>query len=110
MTLDTLTLATNLIAELTPPRFRAFLGVSEKTLERRLKDGEWNTGERLKLEMVGQLLSEANRVYDDPERALLWLHEPVPGLGNKAPFELLDSIAGYERAKASLLRGALGMF
>ena len=42
-------------------QLRQFLGISEKTLERRLKDGEWNAGERLRLEMLERLVAEATR-------------------------------------------------
>lgn len=91
-------------------QLREFLGISEKTLERRLKDGEWNAGERLRLEMLERLVAEATRVLGNEQRALDWLYEPIPALDNQAPFGLLDSIAGYERARNLLLRTAYGMF
>jgi putative toxin-antitoxin system antitoxin component (TIGR02293 family) len=91
-------------------QLREFLGISEKTLERRLKDGEWNAGERLRLEMLERLVAEATRVLGNEQRALDWLYESVPALDNQAPFGLLDTIAGYERARNLLLRTAYGMF
>ncbi len=87
-----------------------FLGVSPKTLERRLKDKTWSKAEQYKLGMLEHLSREATQVFGDEEKAVLWLNSPIPGLDNQAPIELLDTVEDYERAKTSLLRQAYGMF
>jgi len=88
----------------------AFLGISPKTYGRRRQAGALEPGESLRVEMLEQMVRLAGEVLGEPERARRWLTQPLVGLGNKAPLELLTSIEGYERVRNSLYRQAYGMF
>ncbi|MFK7602402.1 antitoxin Xre/MbcA/ParS toxin-binding domain-containing protein [Deinococcus sp. SM5_A1] len=87
-----------------------FLGVSPKTIERRLQTGAWEKAEQYKVDMLLHLKKEAADVFGDPAQSALWLTTPTPALDNQAPIMLLDTIGGYERARNALLRQAYGMF
>lgn len=87
-----------------------FLGISPKTMERRLQSNAWDKAEAYKLDMLLHLEREASEVFGNAERAAQWLASPIPALDNAAPIELLDSVDGYERAKNALLRQAYGMY
>ncbi|MDQ3757303.1 MAG: MbcA/ParS/Xre antitoxin family protein [Actinomycetota bacterium] len=71
------------------------LGVSTRTLHR------WCTGassasgaEAARLRLVARLVSNLRHAMT-PSGALLWLREPHPDLGGRAPAELLDDIGAY---------------
>jgi putative toxin-antitoxin system antitoxin component (TIGR02293 family) len=88
----------------------AFLGISPKTYSRRRRAGKLDTAESLRLEMLEKMYSLAHEVLGDEARAKRWLTQPLTGLDNKAPLELLTSIQGYETIRNSLYRQAYGMF
>lgn len=88
----------------------SFLGISEKTLDRRFRDERWDRAESYRLGLLLSLRHQAETVFGDPARASLWLQTPVPALDNQAPLALLDTVSGFERARNSLLRQAYGMY
>jgi putative toxin-antitoxin system antitoxin component (TIGR02293 family) len=88
----------------------AFLGISQKTFSRRRNAGKLDTAESLRLEMLEKMYNLAQEVLGDEDRAKRWLTQPLVGLGNRAPLELLTSIQGYETVRNSLYRQAYGMF
>jgi putative toxin-antitoxin system antitoxin component (TIGR02293 family) len=88
----------------------AFLGISPKTYSRRRSAGKLDTAESLRLEMLEKMYGLAHEVLGDEERAKNWLKQPLLGLDNHAPLELLTSIQGYETVRNSLYRQAYGMF
>ena len=61
-------------------------------------------------ELLRSLRQLATEVFGDAQRARLWLCTPVPALDNQAPTDLLDTRAGYDRARNALLRRAQGMY
>ncbi|WP_407541657.1 MbcA/ParS/Xre antitoxin family protein (plasmid) [Deinococcus radiomollis] len=61
-------------------------------------------------ELLRFLRQLATEVLGDAEAARLWLRTPLPGLDSQAPIDLLDSRAGFDRVRNSLLRQAKGMY
>lgn len=88
----------------------SFLGISEKTLDRRFRKGSWDQAESYRLGLLLSLRQQATEVFGDAARASTWLQTPVPALDNQAPVSLLDSVSGFERARNTLLRQAYGMY
>jgi putative toxin-antitoxin system antitoxin component (TIGR02293 family) len=88
----------------------AFLAISPRTLSRRLETFEFEMGERLKLEMLGEVRDLALKTFPNEDAANRWLKTPRPSFGNKTPLQLLDSVPGYERVKSELIGQVYGMF
>ncbi|WP_407543619.1 MbcA/ParS/Xre antitoxin family protein (plasmid) [Deinococcus radiomollis] len=61
-------------------------------------------------ELLRFLRMLATEVLGDAEAARLWLRTPLPGLDNQAPIDLLDTRAGFDRARSVLLRHAKGLY
>lgn len=61
-------------------------------------------------ELLRSLRQLATQVFGDAEKARVWLRTPLPALDSQAPIDLLDTRAGYDRARNTLLRQAQGMY
>lgn len=79
------------------------LDVSTKTIERAVaRAGRLSTSASDRLYRMARLVALAERVLEDRDAAMEWLHSPQHGLSGRVPFELLSSEAGA-RAVESLL-------
>lgn len=87
-----------------------YLGVSDKTYERRRHQGTLNPGESLKAEMLELALADAVRVFGDEGPAREWLREPILALGDHSPIEHLTSVRGYQEVRDTLLQLQHGIF
>jgi uncharacterized protein (DUF2384 family) len=67
-------------------------------------------GERLKLEMLGEVRELALTTFSSEAAANRWLKTPRPSFDHKTPLQLLDSVPGYERVKSELIGAVYGMF
>ena len=86
------------------------LGISERTLARRKREGTLNSEESAKLLRLARVVGRANEVFEDPEPALHWLKSPNSALGGKTPFSLLDTDIGAESVLDTLGRIEHGVF
>lgn len=68
------------------------------------------SGENLHVEMLNEILQEAERVFRDEEIARAWLLTPIISLDNRRPLDHLDSITGYERVKDALGKIEYGQY
>jgi putative toxin-antitoxin system antitoxin component (TIGR02293 family) len=88
----------------------AFLGVSERTYARRLSEGSFTDHESIRLDMLGETLREAARVFRDEGKAIRWLYRPIVSLDRLPPLAHLRDVQGYERVKRTLAKIEHGLY
>jgi len=86
------------------------LGIPERTLARRKREGVLNSEESSKLLRLARAISRANEVFDEPVAAIDWLKSPNASLGGNAPLSLLDTDIGAESVFDTLGRIEHGVF
>ena len=67
-------------------------------------------GEAERLVRLAQVLERAQAVFGAPEKSAAWLGGEIPGLGGRAPRELLDTDAGATLVLSELDRLEHGIF
>ena len=102
------TLAENL--ELTRGELAAALGIAERTLARRRKNGVFTPEESAKLLRLARVARRAAEVFEKRELALDWLKRPNRTLGGTRPLDLLDTDIGAENVHDVLGRVEHGVF
>jgi putative toxin-antitoxin system antitoxin component (TIGR02293 family) len=101
-------LAENL--ELTRGELAAALGIAERTLARRRKNGVFTAEESAKLLRLARVTRRAAEVFEKSELALDWLKRPNRTLGGARPLDLLDTDIGAENVLDVLGRVEHGVF
>jgi putative toxin-antitoxin system antitoxin component (TIGR02293 family) len=86
------------------------LGIPERTLARRKREGVLSTEESSKLLRLARVISRAQEVFDDSGAAIDWLKTPNAGLGGNTPLGLLDTDIGAEDVLDTLGRIEHGVF
>lgn len=86
------------------------LGIPERTLARRKREGVLNSEESSKLLRLARVISRASEVFDDSVAAIDWLKSPNAALGGNAPLSLLDTDIGAESVLDTLGRIEHGVF
>jgi len=86
------------------------LGIPERTLARRKREGVLNSEESSKLLRLARAVSRASEVFDDPAAAVDWLKSPNAALRGNAPLSLLDTDIGAESVLDTLGRIEHGVF
>ena len=82
---------------LTQSEVAHYLEFNRSTLNRRSKIGRFNTLESDKIYRFADFFSKAVELFEgDKESARVWLTQPVKGLGNHRPLELLGTLSGSE--------------
>jgi putative toxin-antitoxin system antitoxin component (TIGR02293 family) len=89
---------------------QTFLGVSSRTVKRRLGGEAPSKGEQLQLEMLTNVNDLANQMFGSQADALRFLSTPLPAFEGKTALDMLGSVEGYERVKSVLIGQAYGMF
>lgn len=89
---------------------QTFLGVSQRTVKRRLEGEAPSKGEQLQLEMLTNVNELANQMFGSQENARRFLVTPLPAFEGKSALQMLDSVQGYERVKSVIIGQAYGMF
>jgi len=72
------------------------LGIPERTLARRKKEGMLSSEESAKLLRLARTLRRATEVFEDTDAALDWLKARNRALGGVTPLSLLDTDLGTE--------------
>jgi putative toxin-antitoxin system antitoxin component (TIGR02293 family) len=90
--------------------FAEAVGIPERTLVRRKKEGLLNSEESAKLVRVARVYERAEEVFEDPEVALDWLKSANPSFSGAAPMSLLDTEIGAESVMDTLGRIEHGVF
>ena len=86
------------------------LGIPERTLARRKREGVLNSEESAKLVRLARVVERADEVFEDLELALAWLKTPNAALSSVTPLSLLDTDIGAESVMDTLGRIEHGVF
>jgi putative toxin-antitoxin system antitoxin component (TIGR02293 family) len=86
------------------------LGIPERTLARRKREGVLNSEESSKLLRLARVISRATEILDGPAAAINWLKSPNAALHGNAPLNLLDTDIGAESVLDTLGRIEHGVF
>jgi len=86
------------------------LGIPERTLARRKREGILNSEESSKLLRLARVVSRASEVFGEPAAAVNWLKSPNAALRGDAPLTLLDTDIGAESVLDTLGRIEHGVF
>ncbi len=88
----------------------AVLGIPERTLARRKKEGTLSPEESAKLVRLARAVGRATEVFEDRDAALEWLRRPNRALAREVPLRLLDTEIGAESVMDLLGRIEHGVF
>jgi putative toxin-antitoxin system antitoxin component (TIGR02293 family) len=88
----------------------AVLGIPERTLARRKKEGALSPEESAKLVRLARVARRAAEVFEDRDAAVRWLRQPNRALGGEVPLGLLDTEIGAESVADLLGRIEHGVF
>jgi putative toxin-antitoxin system antitoxin component (TIGR02293 family) len=86
------------------------LGIPERTLARRKKEGTLNSEESAKLVRLARVVGRARETFEDSDIALDWLKSPNAALSGATPLSLLDTDIGAESVMDTLGRIEHGVF
>ena len=86
------------------------LGIPERTLARRKKEGTLNSEESAKLVRLARVVGRAKEIFEDLDTALDWLKSPNAALSGATPLSLLDTDIGAENVMDTLGRIEHGVF
>jgi len=86
------------------------LGIPERTLARRKREGILSSEESAKLLRLARAVGRANEVFEDPAVALHWLKAPNAALSGASPLNILDTEIGAESVLDTLGRIEHGVY
>lgn len=86
------------------------LGIPERTLARRKREGLLSSEESGKLLRLARVVGRANEVFEDPAAALHWLKFPNAALSGATPLSVLDTDIGAEAVMNTLGRIEHGVY
>lgn len=86
------------------------LGIPERTLARRKREGLLNSEESAKLVRLARAVKRAEEVFEDFDVALDWLKSSNAALAGATPLSLLDTDIGAESVTDTLGRIEQGVF
>ncbi|HRH82574.1 MAG TPA: DUF2384 domain-containing protein [Thiobacillaceae bacterium] len=88
----------------------AALGIPDRTLARRKKEGVLNSEESAKVLRLARVVERAETVFEDQDAALDWLKSPNAALAGATPLSLVDTDIGAESVMDTLGRIEHGVF
>ncbi|TAN48987.1 MAG: DUF2384 domain-containing protein [Methylococcaceae bacterium] len=86
------------------------LGIPERTLARRRREGVLNSEESAKLVRLARVVERAVEVFDDLDAAIDWLKSANAAFSGATPLSLLDTDVGAESVLDALGRIEHGVF
>ncbi|MBK6973161.1 MAG: DUF2384 domain-containing protein [Sterolibacteriaceae bacterium] len=86
------------------------LGIPERTLARRKKEGTLNSEESAKLVRIARVIGRAEEVFEDIDVALDWMKSGNAALSGATPLSMLDTDIGAESVMDMLGRIEHGVF
>ena len=95
---------------ITQSELAAALGIPERTLARRKKEGTLNSEETAKVVRLARVVWRATETFEDLETALDWMKSSNAALSGATPFSLLDTDIGAESVMDTLGRIEHGVF
>ena len=88
----------------------AALGIPERTMARRKREGKLNSEESAKLVRLARVIERAEEVFEDFDAAIDWLKSTNTSLAGVTPLSLLDTDIGAESVTDTLGRIEHGVF
>lgn len=98
------------ITRITQSELAKALGIPERTLARRKREGVLSPEESAKLVRFARVVERAEQVFEDIGQAMNWLQSPNAALGGVTPLSLLDTDIGAESVLDTLGRIEHGVF
>ena len=86
------------------------VGIPERTLARRKREGVLSSEESTKILRLARVVGRASEVFYGREAAMAWLKASNASLGGAAPLSLLDTDIGVETVLDTLGRIEHGVF
>ena len=86
------------------------LGIPERTMARRKREGKLNSEESSKLVRLARVIERAEEVFEDFDLAIDWLKSGNNSLAGFTPVSLLDTDIGAESVMDTLGRIEHGVF
>ena len=86
------------------------LGIPERTLARRKKEGTLNSEESAKLVRLARVIGRSQEVFEDIDVALDWMKSGNAALSGATPLSMLDTDIGTESVMDTLGRIEHGVF
>lgn len=97
--------------ELDPARLQQVVGIPERTLNRRRKEGRLRPDESDRLLRAGRLFGRAIELFDgDADAARNWLARPQRVLGGAVPWDLAATELGAREIETAIGRIEHGVF
>lgn len=97
-------------ADMSQAEIATVLGIPERTLARRKREGVLSSDESAKVLRLARVLERANEVFESAQAAQDWLRSPNPALAGASPFSLLDTDIGADGVMDTLGRIEHGVF
>ncbi len=88
----------------------AAVGIPERTLARRKREGRLTSAESSRLVRLARAVARGGEVFEDLGAAVDWLKMPNASLGGTTPLSLLDTDIGVESVMDTLGRIEHGVF
>jgi|SRR6185369_6281509 len=88
----------------------AALGIPERTMARRKREGMLNSEESAKVVRLARVIERAQNVFEGLDASLDWLKSPNAALSGATPLSLLDTEIGAESVLDTLGRIEHGVF
>ena len=98
------------MAQLTQVELAGALGIPERTLARRKREGMLNSEESAKVVRLARVVERAEEVFEDLDVAIDWLKSPNAALCRVTPMSLLDTDIGADSVLDTLGRIEHGVF
>lgn len=96
--------------DITQTELASVLGIPDRTLARRKKEGALSSDETAKLIRLARVVERAEQVFGDLDAGLDWLKTPNAAMARARPISLLDTDIGAEGVMDTLGRIEHGVF
>ncbi len=98
------------LTHLSQSELAAAVGIPERTLARRKREGKLNSEESSRLIRLARVVARGEQVFEDLDAAVDWLKSANASLGGATPLSLLDTDIGAESVMDTLGRIEHGVF
>lgn len=98
------------ITHLSQAELATAVGIPERTLARRKREGKLNSEESSRLIRLARVVARGEEVFEDLDATIGWLKSTNASLGGTTPLSLLDTDIGAEGVMDTLGRIEQGVF
>ena len=98
------------LTHLSQAELASAVGIPERTLARRKREGKLNSEESSRLIRLARVVARGEEVFEDLDATMDWLKSANASLGGTTPLSLLDTDIGAEGVMDTLGRIEHGVF